>query len=138
MQLLEFGGEMGALAASELMPLRLREEIRIARGSASSSSSSSPSGSGSGAGAVSDSDSDSKSKSDSLGRGPAAVYLPTGALRLFQSLHDALPGHCLIAADFNALPPPAPEGSTHGTTVDTPVDSYIDAANPPIVSTVDK
>lgn len=33
-----------------------------------------------------------------------AAFLPTGALRLFQTLHAALPNHVLIAADFDELP----------------------------------
>lgn len=74
MQLVEFGGEMGALTASELEPLCLRTEAGQA----------------------------------ARGEEPTAVFVPTGALRLFESLHRALPGHCLIAADFNALPDPTP------------------------------
>lgn len=33
-----------------------------------------------------------------------AAFLPTGALRLFKTLHAALPNHVLIAADFDELP----------------------------------
>lgn len=32
------------------------------------------------------------------------AFLPTGALRLFDALHAALPRHALIAADFDELP----------------------------------
>jgi hypothetical protein len=47
-----------------------------------------------------------------------AVFLPTGALKLFDTLHRARPNHRLVAADFDALP-----------------ETVIDGANAPLVAT---
>ena len=38
------------------------------------------------------------------GHADEAVYLPTGALKLFRTLHAARPNHILLANDFDSLP----------------------------------
>jgi len=37
-------------------------------------------------------------------RQPDTIFLPTGALRLFDTLHSVRPNHRLVAADFDFLP----------------------------------
>lgn len=39
------------------------------------------------------------------------VFVPTGAARLLDALHDARPNHRLVAADFDALPGVRMEGA---------------------------
>ena len=41
---------------------------------------------------------------DPIGRWHHIVFLPTGALRLFDALHDTHPNHRIIAVDFDSLP----------------------------------
>ena len=53
---------------------------------------------------------------------PQQRFVPTGALRLLETLRHTLPNHVLIAADFDALPPTSALGEADG------------AENAPIVS----
>jgi hypothetical protein len=55
---------------------------------------------------------------------PSQRFVATGSVQLLESLRLAAPNHVLIAADFDALPPPSGISHTHADT----------ALNAPIVS----
>ncbi|KAL4520921.1 hypothetical protein Ndes2437A_g04873 [Nannochloris sp. 'desiccata'] len=61
------------------------------------------------------------------GIGSSAIFLPTGALRLFDTLHKVRPNHRLLAADFDFLPETVIQGENAplvATTIDGVTKDY--------------